>query len=111
MPRDYAQVLADARRDADVLKRHGEPRTADALLMLCANVEESVSYHLAWLSETEALARSAKSVDYFRARRDQWVLDGLAKKDGRRWFYRRCIVPRSRLSGLQRAEAAMERAG
>ena len=111
MTRDLAQVLADARGDAAVLRRHGDGRTADALLALCAGVEESAADWLKWISETEALSRSAKSVDYFRDRRAQWALDGLAKKEGRRWSYRRCIVPRRRLAGLQRAEAAMERAG
>lgn len=105
------QILAETRSDANALRRCGDRRLADVMETICGNVEASAADWLTWLSETEALSRSGKSLDYLRARRDQWAVDGLARKDGRRWFYRRAIVPRSRLSGIQRAEAAMERAG
>lgn len=105
------QVLAETRADANALRRCGDRRVADIMDTICARVESAAVDWLTWISETEALSRSGKSPDYLRARREQWAVDGLARKDGKRWLYRRAIVPRSRLSGVVRAEAAMERAG
>ena len=87
-----------------------------------ASIDPRSQLRAGFVGRDEAVARFGAGVphrvieplrvdDYLRARRDQWAVDGLARKDGRRWFYRRAIVPRSRLSGIQRAEAAMERAG
>lgn len=104
------RVLTTAKDDAAALRRRGDARTAQVLDDLCGAVAEAAADWLAWLSESEATLRSGKSVDYFRDRRIQWEIDGLAKKEGRRWFYRRCIVPRSRLSSVQRKEA-LERVG
>lgn len=78
---DLADVLACVRSDAAVLRRHSDARLADALEDLCAEVEAAATDWLTWLSETEALARSAKSTDFFRARRGQWLIDGLARKE------------------------------
>jgi hypothetical protein len=99
-------VLAQWRTDAAVLRRHGNVAQA-ALLERCADdAEASAPDWLTWLTETQALDRSAKSPDYFRARREAWRIDGYARQVGRRWQYRRCIVPRTRLASIVRAEAA-----
>ena len=111
MTSDLATVLERAHADAATLRRHGDVRLADSIELLCAQVAEAADDWLSWLSEQQAIDRSAKAHDYFRARRTQWELDGLARREGRRWYYRRCIVPRSRLSSVQRNAAAMERAG
>jgi hypothetical protein len=110
--RDLAEVIDRWRSDAAALRRNGFSAEA-ATLERCASetAESNASEWLTWLSEQEALDRSARSPDFFRVRRSAWEADGYAKRVGRRWFYRRCIVPRSRLSSIQRAEAAQEMAG
>lgn len=109
---DLEAIVRGWMADAEALRRHGQADLADILDRCAADVRGSNAVEwMTWLSEQQALDRSAKSADYFRARRVQWETDGYAMRAGRRWFYRRCVVPRSRLSSIQRAEAAMEKAG
>lgn len=108
------QILADAREEAAILRRNGHTAQAVSVERVCEAFSSSplVADLLTWMSEQSALERSAKSADYFRDRRVQWEIDGYAKREGRKWFYRRCVVPRSRLSSIQRTEAARgERVG
>ena len=105
------QVLADFREQAAVLRANGHAPQAQTIDRLLDAVRESAADWLAWVSETEAQLRSGKGPDYFRPRRQTWAEDGLAEqRNGRRWFYRRVIVPRRKLSSIASAEAAREQA-
>lgn len=105
------QVLADFREDATVLRANGHGTQAQTLERVLDAVREAAADWLAWLSETEAQLRSGRGPDYFRTRRQIWADDGLAEqRNGRRWFYRRVIVPRRKLSSIASAEAVREQA-
>ena len=100
-------VLADFREEAAILRANGHGVQAQTLERALDAVSCAATDFLAWVSESEAQLRSGKGADYFRARRQLWAEDGLAEqRNGRRWFYRRMIVPRRKLSSIARSEAA-----
>ena len=105
------QVLADLREEAAVLRANGHAAQAQTLERALDEVRESANDYLAWISESEAILRSGKGLDYLRSRRAAWAEDGAAEqRNGRRWFYRRVVVPRRTLSSIAREEASREAA-
>ena len=105
------QVIADSREHASVLRSHGHPAQAQTLECALDAVTDAAADYLAWISETEAQLRSGKGADYFRSHRQAWAEEGHAEqRHGRRWFFRRMIVPRRKLSSIVQAEAAREEA-
>lgn len=103
------QVIADLREDVTVLRSHGHPAQAQTLESALDRVSNAAADYLAWISESEAQLRSGKGADYFRTHRHGWAEEGHAeRRQGRRWFYRRMIVPRRKLSSIVQAEAARE---
>lgn len=102
------QVVADAREEAQILRRNGHVNQAASLERLCELVQAAGALYLEWVPEGAAKLRSGKGVDYFRARFAQWERDGLAKLEGRTRYYRGVVVPRRVLGSLVRAEAARE---
>ena len=102
------RVIADALDRARVLRAEGHVAQAGSIETVCAELRKSplVADLETWISETEAVLRSGKSRAYFYDRRDQWAEDGYAERRGRAWYYRRAIVPRSKLSSIQRTQAA-----
>ena len=98
-------VLSDSREDAVRLRRNGHLAQADTIERVCAAVSEAATDFITWISEGEAMMRSGRGPDYFRARRQTWAEDGLAEQRGRTWYYRRCVVERRKLASITRAEA------
>ena len=103
------QVLADFREEAAILHANGVPAQAQTLIRVLDAVSHAAVDYLSWLSEGEAQLRSGKGATFFRAHRQVWAEEGLAEqRSGRRWFYRRVIVPRRKLSSIAREEAVRE---
>lgn len=92
-PRALAQLLADWRGDAAVLRRRGEERKAAALEEQADQVQRAAEDFLVPLNESQALIRSgwekAKLRWWFRI----WERDGYAWEDGNDRKYLRCVVP------------------
>ncbi len=107
MSRSLEQVLADYRGEAAVLRMNGHKAQAESIERVCDDVARSLEAYLDWLEESEAMARSAKGVDFYRNRFSDWEAQGLAKWHGRRRYYRRIVVPRR--ANLEAARAQAER--
>lgn len=103
--RPLESVIADNREAAAVLRHNGHTLQADTIDRVLDEVSASARDFLEWISEGEAMLRSGRGADYFRARRLTWEEDGLAKKVGRRWWFRRCVVERRKFTSITRAEA------
>lgn len=91
---DLRQVLADAREEASLLRRHGHPEQADSIVRLADAVAASARDYLWWLSESDALARCGMSLRWLRVQYRAWLATGNARRDnhGNRW-YRALVVP------------------
>ena len=98
-------VLADALEEAQVLRVNGHVAQANSIERLADEVRKAAGDYLTFIPEHEAQLRSGFGPDFFRARRKQWVEDGLAEQRGRHWYYCRLIVPRRKLASIVRAEA------
>jgi hypothetical protein len=103
------QVLADAREDAQALRRHGHKHDAELIEALCDKVTAAAYDFLNWLTEGEARLRSGHSVEYLRARFPAWLEQGLARWDGRKRQYRAVVVPQR--GNREAAREAGRRAG
>lgn len=98
-------VIGDFREEAATLRRNGHASQADSLDRCLDEVSIAARDFLEWISEGEAMLRSGRGLDYLRSRRATWEEDGLAKKVGRRWWYRRCVIERRKFTSITRAEA------
>ena len=87
------QVLADAREDAQALRRHGHKHDAELIEALADKVQASAYEYLNWLTESEARLRSGHSVEFLRVRFPAWLKAGLARWDGKKRQYRAVVVP------------------
>lgn len=88
------QILADARGQAAVLRRHGHAEQADALEELCDKVDEATEDFRTFISEADAQLRSGWSAGRLRRHFAQWAEEGHAEMRRRIRYYRRLIVPR-----------------
>lgn len=107
------QVLADARGELPVLRKHGQHVVADAIERLVDDVAESASPYLTWLSEAEARIQSDHSADWLRRRFPQWERQGLARRHPGRpnqRQYLKIAIPQARNLDAVRADAAREAA-
>ena len=87
-------VLADAREQAAILRHHGHAAQAKSVEGVADKVAASMLPYLTTLFEKEAMLRSGRGVDFFRARFPEWEARGLAMLDARgRRIYRELIVP------------------
>lgn len=77
--RTLEEVLADARGEAQVLRKHGQGEIATAIENLCYEVAVAAEPWTVWLSETKAQLRSDKSIAWLRARFSRWQSEGLAR--------------------------------
>jgi hypothetical protein len=102
-------VLADAREDAQALRRHGHKHDAELIEALCDKVQAAAYEYLNWLTEGEAKLRSGHSSEYLRARFPQWLEQGLARWDGKKRQYRAVVVPQR--GNREAAREAGRRAG
>lgn len=91
------QVLADARGELPILRKHGAGQVADAIETLCDQVSRAAEAYLTWLSEPEAAIVSGKSRDWLRHRFARWERDGharIAPNNKRQRQYRLVILPK-----------------
>lgn len=97
MAESLEQVLADERGDAAVLRRRGHAKEAELIERICDRVADAAVDFITFISESDAMLRSGKGVDYFKSRFGSWEREGLARRsptDRRKRQYLRAIVPR-----------------
>lgn len=90
------QVLADARGELPVLRKHGQDAIADAIARLCDEIAEAAEPFTRWLSEKEAVLGSDHAAPWFRQRFAAWERQGLARwspRNKQERQYLACIVP------------------
>lgn len=109
MSESLDQVLTDAREQAQILRFHGHHDQAAALEKFVARVKQSASEYLAWLTESEAMLYTGRSVEWLRSRFRGWESRGLARYEHRRRHYRRIALEHR--GNADAARAAGERAG
>ncbi len=93
MTRPLEQVLADWREDAQILRKHGHVREAGQIEQLSRDVAEAVEEYLKWVSEEDAMLRSARSREWLRSQFPDWERMGHARRDGKRRCYRLLVIP------------------
>lgn len=91
---DLAQILADAREEAQVLRRTGNAGQADHLDALVTRIRDSAEGFITWRSESDAVLKSGLSERALRRRFRELVDSGLARynQKGKR-EYLDCAVP------------------
>jgi hypothetical protein len=91
---DLAQVLADARGEAAVLRRSGNVGQAEYVESLCDRITAAADDYLRRLSVADACLKSGLSVRTLRRRHRELMDCGLAGFDERQdmWF-RSCGIP------------------
>lgn len=87
------QVLADWRGDAQVLRRRGHEHDAVLIERICDEVAHAAEEYLRWVSEEDAMLRSARSRAWLRSQFPDWERLGHARRDGKRRRYRLLVVP------------------
>lgn len=90
---DLAQVLADVRGEAAVLRRRGSAAMADALEDVAGKVQASAEDYLTFVTESEARLRGAK-LAFLRRNYPTWEQDGHARKVHGVREYRAIMLPR-----------------
>lgn len=93
-PTDLAQVLADAREEAQVLRRAGNPGQADYVDALISRVRDAAEDFITWLSEADAVLKSGLSERTLRRRFRDCLDCGTARygaKGGRE--YLAAVIP------------------
>ncbi|HEY7233881.1 MAG TPA: hypothetical protein VH539_07005 [Gemmatimonadaceae bacterium] len=112
-------VLDEAHKEADVLKRNGLVAEAAARERVLRDIENATVEWRNWLTEDAAALRSGKSANWFRVRFPQWETQDLARLNPerpRQRQYRAIVVPmRANLAAARddarrAAQRTMERA-
>lgn len=113
MAETLEQALADEREDLQVLRQKGFTQEADMLERTIERLARAAAPYLDWLSEKEAVLRSAHSVEWLRARYPVLEAQGLARRNphnARERQYLRVAVPqRANVSAAREAGARGER--
>lgn len=107
------QVLADARGELAVLRKHGQRDLADGIERVLDDVAQAAEPFTRWLSEGEAQLRANKSRQWMRKRFPAWERQGLARWNPHRPTHRQylvCVVPQDLNLDAVRADAAREAA-
>lgn len=92
--RTLAEILADAREEAQVLRRAGNAGQADYLDALLSQIRDSSEGFIVWRSEADAMLKSGLSARALRRRFRELLDSGLARygQKGHR-EYLDCAVP------------------
>jgi hypothetical protein len=91
---DLAQVIADMRGDAAVLRRAGHGDHATYIEQRAADVERAAEDYLVFLSEPDARLRSGWSAQRLRRHFPDWRDEGNAEMRGRTRYFRALVIPR-----------------
>lgn len=107
---DLEQVIADWREQATILASNGHGAQAESIRRVCDAVVNAagIREYLDWLSEADAVAKSAKSKWWLRARFPGWVDRGLARWDPKRSSqrqFRSIVIPQRVNSEAAKAQA------
>ncbi len=105
IPADLADVIADWREDAAILRRRGEPRTAELLEQCAADVTVVAQEYTAWLSEPEAQLRSGWTAGKVRSHARAFLHTPHVRAEKKGYWLRACIVPRRAHYELMREAA------
>lgn len=98
------EVLSDVRGEAQVLRKHGDQRTADVMDGIIDRVKSAAEDFITWLEESDAMLRSGHAARWFRGRFAEWEGEGNARKEHGRRYYRQCVVPlRANVSAAREA--------
>jgi hypothetical protein len=81
---DLGQALTDARGDLAVLQRHGATVPIERVARLVDSIAEAAYPFVTFISETEAVVRSAHRKPWFRQRFADWQRQGYARYNPRR---------------------------
>lgn len=100
---EVADVLAEIREDALVLRRRGHPRDAEMLEGVADRMSRAASDLLTWWSEEDAAAASGWSIAKVRRHARLFVHTGHVRYERRRCFLRAAIVPRALPPSIARA--------
>lgn len=102
---DLAQILADAREEAQVLRRTGNVGQAEYLDALVSKVRDAAEDFLTWLTEADAILKSGLTERALRRRFRELLDSGLARygAKGKR-EYLACAVPNRPEVRAQRAK-------
>ena len=104
---DLDQILADRRGEAQLLRKRGAAALASTMEELLDEVAAATEDFRRFLSEPDAVIRSAKSERWLRARFAEWSAQGNARIRSGKREYRMLVVPqrphleRARLAGLR----------
>lgn len=91
---ELAQVIADAREQAQVLRAAGHEGQARYVEQLLDRVKGASEDYLTWLSESDAIVKSGLAERTLRHRFRELLDCGLARYgDGRKREYRACAIP------------------
>lgn len=108
MTEPLEQVLADAKSELPVMDKRGGVWTAKDIEHFIERVEASTFNYRVFVSEKDAVARSSKSVPWFRDRFPEWQRQGNARynpTNPRDRQYRLIIVPLSARESEARSDA------
>lgn len=92
-PKALAELIADWRGDAAVLRRRGDEKQAKVLEECADQAAEAAAEFMTPLSEHDALVRSGWPKHKLRWWFGKWKRDGYAWEDGDQRFYVACVVP------------------
>lgn len=93
--KDLATAIADARSDAQALRRTGNVGQADHLERVLSEIALAAEPYMAWLSEDDAILRSGLTERGIRRRFRGLLECGLARHGNRgRREYLECAIPR-----------------
>ena len=87
-------VLADWREKASTLRSVRHQHDADLIDAFCDDVARAAEDYMSFLSETDAMLRSGKSVGWLRARFAEWLEQGHAEKRKVVRYDRALVIPR-----------------
>ena len=90
---DLAEVIANAREEAELLKRRGYTQHASSLEDFAEQAATAAEDYLKFVSEADALLRGASRA-FLRRNFPIWEQDGHAKTEGRVRYYRAIMLPR-----------------
>ena len=94
LPADLADVIADWREDAAILRRRGDQRTAEVLEQCAADVTGVALEYIVWLSESEAQLRSGWTAGKVRSHARAFLHTPHVRTEKKGYWLRACIVPR-----------------
>lgn len=102
--KELEQILADAREDAEVLKRTGHPEQALSIEQLCSQVENAAEDYIRKISIDDARLKSGLSLRQLRRRFKELADCGMAEVGPKgEMLFRACAVPQRAATATQRA--------